>query len=123
MRAVTSTVSGGWLGRTLTLALLGAALAAGAQQTPKLGRSVYGVVQDALGRPLPRAVVYLKNLRTKNIRSMITGSSGGYSFHQLQANTSYQVYAAWKGRRSKVRTDSEYEFTRDLRLNLQIPVA
>ncbi len=105
------------------LALLSAAPAAGAQQAPKLGRSVFGVVEDALGRPLPGAVVYLKNLRSKNIRSMITGNSGDYGFHQLQANTSYQVYAVWKGHRSKVRTDSQYEFSQNLRLNLQIPVA
>ena len=105
------------------LALLGAAVAAGAQQAPQLGRSVHGVVGDALGRPLPRAVVYLKNLRTKNIRSMITGRSGRYSFHQLQANTSYQIYAVWHGHRSKVRTDSEYQFSRNLRLDLQVPLA
>jgi hypothetical protein len=105
------------------LAMLGLALAAGAQQAPRLGRSVHGVVQDALDRPLGGAVVYLKNLHTKNIRSMITDGTGAYSFHQLQANTSYQVYAEWHGHKSKLRSDSQYEFSQDLRLDLQIPVA
>jgi hypothetical protein len=110
-------------GTALALWLLGAALSAGAQQAPALGRSVHGVVQDALSRPLAGAVVYLKNLRTKNIRSMITDASGRYSFHQLQANTNYQVHAEWRGHTSKTRTDSQYEFSQDLRLDLQIPVA
>jgi len=112
----------------LSAALVLLALAAGgwgrAQQVnqPVLGRSVHGLVLDARNQPLPSAVVYLTNLRTKAIHTAITDDHGGYSFHQLEPRTGYEVYAVWQGRRSPARTDSEYETAKDVRLDLKIPV-
>lgn len=105
-------------------ALLALAALAGAQQSSplQLGRSVHGVVLDARNRPLPEAIVYLKNQRSKAIRTVITDNNGAYSFHQLEPNVGYQLYAVWKGRHSPARTDSEYETAPDLRLDLKIPV-
>ncbi|MGH9467232.1 MAG: carboxypeptidase-like regulatory domain-containing protein [Terriglobales bacterium] len=111
--------SGRKLGLPLLL-LLG--LAAAAQQAPKLGRSVHGVVLDALGQPLSSAIVYLKNTQTKVIHTVITDANGAYSFHQLQANVTYQLYAQWKGHKSNLRVDSQYLMREDLNLNLKIPV-
>ncbi len=105
----------------LALGLLGPA---GARQVnqPRLGRSVHGTVQDAESHPLPGAIVYMKDQRTRVIHTVITGDNGQYSFHQLTPNVSYEVYAEWKGRRSPARTDSEYETQPDVRLDLKVPV-
>ncbi|MGH9482701.1 MAG: carboxypeptidase-like regulatory domain-containing protein [Terriglobales bacterium] len=93
------------------------------QAPPNLGRSVHGVVLDARNQPLAAAIVYLKDARTKAIRTVITDDQGAYSFHQLQPNTSYDLYAVWKGTRSPSRTDSEFESAKDLRLDLKVPIA
>lgn len=105
----------------LGLGLLLAA-ASGQARGPALGRSVHGVVLNAENQPLPTAIVYLKNLRTKVIHTAITDDRGSYSFHQLEANVSYEVYAVWKQHRSPSRTDSEYETQPDIRLDLKVPV-
>lgn len=110
----------------LAAGLLMAASTLAAQVAPapaRLGRSVHGVVLDARNEPLATAIVYLKDTRTKTIRTVITDARGTYSFHQLQPNTSYELYAVWKGQRSPVRTDSEFETSRDLQLDLKVPVA
>ncbi|HUX65912.1 MAG TPA: carboxypeptidase-like regulatory domain-containing protein [Terriglobales bacterium] len=95
---------------------------AGQTSQPVLGRSVSGVVRNQLNQPLRSAIVYLKNERTKVIRTAITDSEGTYGFHQLEANVSYEVYAVWQGHRSPSRVDSEYETEKNLRLNLTVPV-
>lgn len=101
------------------MAALGVALHA---QVPNLGRSVHGVVLDARNRPLSGAIVYLKNTRTQAMQTVITDARGTFSFHQMQANVAYQLYAEWQHQRSPVRTDSAYEVAPDLRLDLKIPI-
>lgn len=105
---------------------LGAALAppAAAQQvnSPRLGRSIHGVVMDARNRPLPAAIVYLVNRKTKAIHTVITDDQGVYSFHQLVPNTGYDVYAEWRHLKSPTRSDSQYETANDIELDLKIPV-
>jgi len=104
---------------------LGLLAVAGAQDVnqPRLGRSIHGTVQDAASHPLPGAIVYMKDQRTRVIHTVIADDNGAYSFHQLTPRVSYEVYAEWKGRRSPVRTDSEYETEPDVRLDLKIPVS
>jgi len=103
-------------------AIAGLALAQQPNLQVKLGRSVHGTVLDGQNRPLASAIVYLKDQRTKVIHTAITDGQGGYSFHQLQPNVGYEVYAVWKKQRSPVRTLSEYETEADVRLDLKVPV-
>lgn len=105
--------------------LLGLALACATltlAQVPNLGRSVHGAVLDARNRPISGAVVVLTNTRTQDSQTVITDARGTFSFHQLQANVAYQLYAEWQHQRSPVRTDSAYEVAPDLRLDLKIPI-
>ncbi|MGH9476227.1 MAG: carboxypeptidase-like regulatory domain-containing protein [Terriglobales bacterium] len=108
------------------LALLALTLTAAGQlpqTTPPLGRSVEGVVLNALNQPLPGAIVYLRNVQTKLIRSVVTDAKGAYAFHHLQPNVSYQVYAEWQGYRTPLRTDSLYSSQEVMRLDLTISVS
>ncbi|HVA62725.1 MAG TPA: carboxypeptidase-like regulatory domain-containing protein, partial [Terriglobales bacterium] len=73
-------------------------------------------------QPLATEIVYLKNQRTKAIHTAITDSRGTFSFHQLEPNITYEVYAVWQGHRSPSRMDSEYETQQDIRLDLTVPV-
>ncbi|MGH9520671.1 MAG: carboxypeptidase-like regulatory domain-containing protein [Terriglobales bacterium] len=99
-----------------------AAFALAQSAVPGLGRSVHGVVLDARNRPLPGAIVYLTNSRTKVVQTVISDVHATFSFHQLQPNVAYRLYAEWQHQRSAVRTDSAFEVAADLRLDLTIPV-
>ncbi|MGH9487959.1 MAG: carboxypeptidase-like regulatory domain-containing protein [Terriglobales bacterium] len=106
---------------TAAAALLVLTVAATAQ-APQLGRSIHGVVLDALDQPLASAIVYVENMQTKVIHTVVTDDHGDYAFHRLQPNVNYEVYAAWKSHKSPVRTDSQYSSRQVIRLDLQIPV-
>lgn len=97
------------------------AAAAGAQQ-PALGRSVHGLVLDALNRPVPSAIVTLTNLQTKAQEAAITDEHGAFAFHDLQPRVSYQLVAEWQGHKSPARTASQYSMNADVRLDLKLPV-
>lgn len=90
---------------------------------PKLGRSVHGTVMNAVNQPIAQAIVYLKEVGTKSVHTVITNGQGDYSFYDLKPNTSYEVYAVWKGHKSQSRTDSQYNSQTKVRLDLTIPVA
>lgn len=90
---------------------------------PKLGRSVRGTVLNAVHQPLAQAIVHLVDTDSKVEHTVITGTDGGYSFYDLKKNTTYSVYAVWKGHKSASRTDSQYSPETDVRLDLTIPVA
>lgn len=92
---------------------------------PQLGRSVHGTVLNALNQPLAQAIVYLKpesKAAANSARTAISDSQGNYAFYDLKANTSYEVYAVWKGHKSPSRTASQYSMQNELRLDLTIPI-
>ncbi len=91
------------------LALAGATFA----QTPKKGepqeRTVEGTVIDAAGKPVPRAIVQLKNTRTQQIRSFIAQDKGDFFFGGLNPDIDYEVRAEADGASSATRTLSSYD--------------
>ena len=90
---------------------------------PVLGRGVHGTVRNAVHQPLTQAMVYLEDVSSKVEHTVITGNDGNYTFYDLKKNTTYEVYAVWKGHKSAVRTDSQYNSQPNIRLDLTIPVA
>lgn len=99
------------------IAVLGAA-PIWAQQT----RTVEGVVLDAKNNPVPQAIVYLKNARTRAVRTYITGDDGRYVFHALQPNTDYELHAEYHGQHSSTRTASAFDTRADIHLDLKLPL-
>lgn len=116
-------MSGTRRAQALAAFLLLLAVSTGAQQAPRLGRSIYGTVLNALNQPLASAIVVLKNMKSNVIHNVITDANGAYAFHNLQAGVSYEVYAQWQGHRSKTRTDSQYNPDPTVRLDLTIPIS
>ncbi len=105
--------------------LLGwASMTAWAQKKPKEEetgvRSVEGVVTDPEGNPVEGAVVQLKNTKTLQVRSYITGKNGTYSFHGLSQNVDYELKAEHQGRSSDVRTLSVFDSRRKAVINLRL---
>lgn len=93
------------------LVLLGAiaATTSFAKDKPAVGRQLTGKVLDKRDNPLPDAVVYLTNTRTRAVKSYIVSNDGGYRFPELSPNIDYEVYAQYKGLKSETKTVSQFD--------------
>lgn len=83
-------------------------------------RTVRGLVTDKAEKPLPNAVVFLKNSRTNVVISHFTGADGTYRFTGLDPNADYEIYAESGGEKSNPRTVSSLESRKDITLNLRV---
>ena len=97
------------------LAVLLIAVPAGLAQKKKESstRSVSGVVTGADEKPVVGAVVQLKDLKTKNVRSFYTQDKGEYYFHELSTEVDYELTATFQGASSKTRTLSVFDSRKD----------
>jgi len=94
----------------LMLAMAGFAFS---EQTGKKGeikeRTVEGIVIDNNGKPVPRAIVQLKNVRTAQIISFIAQDKGDFFFSALNPDIDYEIRAESDGHASPTRTLSSYD--------------
>ena len=106
----------------LCLAVLLIAVPAGLAQKKKESstRSVSGVVTGADDKLVVGAVVQLKDLKTKNVRSFYTQDKGEYYFHELSTEVDYELTATFQGASSKTRTLSVFDSRKDAVVNLKL---
>ncbi|MGE5647885.1 MAG: carboxypeptidase-like regulatory domain-containing protein [Acidobacteriota bacterium] len=108
----------------LLVAVMMVALAADPQKSKKDSeatvRSVQGVVEDADGKPVPGAVVHLKNNKTLQVRSFITKEDGTYAFHGLSTNVDYELKADHQNVSSDVKTLSVFDSRNTAVINLKL---
>lgn len=83
-------------------------------------RLVTGKVLDHGDNPLPNAVVYLTNTRTRAVKTYIVSADGAYRFPSLQPNIDYEVYAQHSGRKSDTKTISQFDDRQQVLINLRI---
>ncbi len=115
------------LGRGLLCAVLLTAFAVPAlaqrdKNTENQPRSLQGQVTNQSDAPLNNAVVYLKNTRTLQVRSYISGQDGSYHFSGLSQNVDYEVYAEFNGQRSDTKTLSGFDSRPKSVINLKVAV-
>jgi hypothetical protein len=96
-----------------------------AQDKPKKSkepaeRSVSGIVTDENDKPVPGAVVQLKNTKTLQIRSFIAREAGDYYFHGLSTDVDYELKADANGQTSATKTLSSFDSDLDAHINLQL---
>ena len=84
------------------------------------GRLLTGKVTDRQENPLPDAVVYLSNPRTRAVKTFIVGPDGTYRFPALSPNIDYEVYAQFKGKKSDTKTVSQFDNRQQVNINLKI---
>jgi protocatechuate 3,4-dioxygenase beta subunit len=112
--------------RRLFLLLLGmmlvSALAGTAQDRKKEPplRTVRGQVVDKDNKPLPTAIIYLKNLSNKNETTHIADDEGNYRFTGLDPNVDYEIHAEHQGKSSAKRTISTFESRKEIILQLKV---
>jgi hypothetical protein len=83
-------------------------------------RSVSGIVTDENDKPVPGAVVKLKNTRTLQIRSFIAREQGDYYFNGLATDVDYELSAEANGQGSATKVLSLFDTHPEARMNLQL---
>jgi hypothetical protein len=109
---------------TVACALLVALTALSAASPDKkdktVGRLVFGKVLDPQDNPLPDAVVYVTNTRTRTVKTYIVGPDGTYRFPALSTAVDYEVYAQYKGRKSDTKSVSQFDDRSQVYLDLKV---
>src|SRR5260370_14076830 len=86
-------------------------------------KNVHGIVQDLSGKPLPGARVFLKDVKTKIVRTLETGQNGEYSVFALPPTADYELYAEFKGKESDKKYRSSFLNRENNVLNFQLAVS
>ncbi len=68
-----------------------------------------GTVTNKSDKPIPDAVVYLKNTKTLAVKTYISQNDGTYRFPELSLNADYEVFAEKDGNKSKTKTVSQFD--------------
>jgi hypothetical protein len=102
------------------IALSAAAGASSDKKDKSVGRLLSGKVLDPQDNPLPDAVVYVTNTRTRAVKTYIVGSDGAYRFPALSTSVDYEVYAQYKGHRSDTKSVSQFDDRSQVYINLKI---
>ena len=83
-------------------------------------RLLTGKVLDGGDNPLPNAVVYLTNTKTRSVKTYIVGPDGAYRFPALQPTTDYEVYAQYNNHKSGTKTVSQFDDRPQVYISLKI---
>jgi Carboxypeptidase regulatory-like domain len=89
------------------------------KKTPQV-RTVTGTVLNNDDAPIPNAIVYLKNVKTRTIKTYIAAKDGTYQFNGLSPNIDYELYAELDGQKSQSKTLSSFDSRPKANINLRI---
>lgn len=85
-----------------------------------VGRLLYGKVLDRQDNPVPNAVVYLTNTRTRAVKTYIIGPDGTYRFPALSTAVDYEVYAQYNGHKSDTKSVGQFDDRPQVYLDLKV---
>jgi hypothetical protein len=108
---------------SITAILLVFSLAASAAPDKKdkqVGRLLFGKVLDPQDNPVPDAVVYVTNTRTRAVKTYIVGKDGSYRFPALSSAIDYEVYAQFDGKKSDTKSVSQFDDRSQVYLVLKV---
>jgi len=108
------------VGCVLLLALGALSSASPDKKDKTVGRLLYGKVLDPEDNPLPDAVVYLTNTRTRAVKTYIVGPDGTYRFPALSGAIDYEVYAQYKTHKSETKSVSQFDDRAQIYLDLKV---
>ena len=97
------------------------AMSAGVAWGQNIGdRTVAGTILNESAQPVVVATVFLKNEKTKAIRSYISTADGHFRFSQVDMSVDFDLWAEKDGKKSATKTvsswDDRKEFISDLKL-------
>ena len=85
-----------------------------------VGRLLFGKVLDGQDNPIPDAVVYVTNTRTRTVKTYIVGPDGTYRFPALSTAVDYEIYAQYKGRKSDTKSVGQFDDRAQVYLDLKV---
>src|SRR6202051_4228403 len=115
-------IRAGMVACALLLAVSAVASATPDKKDKAVGRLLFGKVLDPQDNPLPDAVVYVTNTRTRAVKTYIVGKDGTYRFPALSTAVDYEVYAQYKGRKSDTKSVSQFDDRSQVYLDLKVNV-
>jgi hypothetical protein len=99
----------------------GALLAPPAAWGQNIGeRTVSGTVLNASAQPVVGATVFLKNEKTKAIRSYTSTPDGHFHFAQIDMSIDWDLWAEKDGRKSATKTVSSWDARKDFISDLKL---
>ncbi len=84
-------------------------------------RTVQGSVLNGRQQPVAHAIVYLRNSRSRTVRTYITSRNGRFVFHGLAPDVNYTLHADYHGKRGGTRTVSAFDSQTRIHMDLKIP--
>jgi hypothetical protein len=115
-----ATIRAGIVVCTLLVVLSAAATATPDKKDKAVGRLLFGKVLDPQDNPLPDAVVYVTNTRTRAVKTYIVGPDGTYRFPALSTAVDYEVYAQYNGRKSDTKSVSQFDDRSQVYVDLKV---
>jgi Carboxypeptidase regulatory-like domain len=86
------------------------------------GRLLTGRVLDKQDNPVPNAVVYVTDTRSRAVKTYIVGADGNYRFPALAANVDYEIYAQVNGKTSDTKKMSQFDDRKQVKIDLRLDV-
>jgi Carboxypeptidase regulatory-like domain len=83
-------------------------------------RTVMGSVVDADSALVTGATVFLRNSKTKSIRSYTSSKDGRFRFAQVNMSEDFDLWAEKEGRKSAVKTVSSWDARKEFETELKI---
>ncbi len=83
-------------------------------------RIVSGTVLDASSATLSGATVFLKNLKTKSIRSFTSDPKGRFQFVQVSMTEDFDLWAEKDGKRTATKTVSSWDARKQYECELKM---
>lgn len=83
-------------------------------------RTVSGAVLDADSNPVQGATVFLRNEKTKSIRSYTSTTNGHFHFAQVNMAEDFDLWAEKSGNKSAVKTVSSWDARKDFVSDLKL---
>ncbi len=100
---------------------VGVVLAPPAVQAQNIGeRTVSGTVQDASSNQVSGATVFLRNEKTKTIRSYTSDNDGHFHFAQVDMAQDFDLWAEKGGHKSAMKTVSSWDARKDFVADLKL---
>jgi Carboxypeptidase regulatory-like domain len=114
-------VAAGAMSAALALGVFSFAGLSAAGRAQNLGqRAVNGSVVDADSTPVVGATVFLRNSKTKSIRSYTSTKEGRFRFVQVNMSEDYDLWAEKDGRKSATKTVSSWDTRKEFECELKL---
>jgi len=90
-------------------------------QAQNLGfRVVMGSVLDDRDALVPGATVFIRNLKTKSIRSFTSTENGKFQFNQVNMAIDYELWAEKNGKKTAVKSVSSWDTRKQIITELKL---